>query len=205
MIRCRNRFAGWIRRAGPALVSGFFSAVLVAPPAVLAERAAGPGPERYPEKAAVVFELTRFVEWPPSDPAAPDSPFVVGVLGDEPFSEVIRRAMAGKKVRGRAIRTRSFRTLDEFDPCSILVVGRAKARLLPVVLDFLEGTKGVLTVGETADFAELGGGVRLVELPDRIGFEINRDAARRADLRLSAQLLRLAERLLPLADGNARP
>lgn len=205
MIRCRNGFAGWVRRAAPALAAGVVSAVLAAAPAVPGERAASPDPERYPEKAAVLFELTRFVEWPPADPAAPDAPFVIGVLGDEPFSEVIRRAMAGKKVRGHVIRTRSFRNLDEFDPCSILVVGRAKARLLPVVLDFLAGTKGVLTVGETADFAALGGGVRLVELPDRIGFEINRDAARHAELRLSAQLLRLAERLLPEPDRKAAP
>jgi len=197
MIRRRNRFAGWICRVLPVLASGVVSAALAAPPAATTERAETPDPARYREKATVVFELTRFVEWPASNFAAADSPFVVGILGDEPFGEEIRRAMGGRKVRGRPIRTRNFRNLDEFDPCSILVVGRSKARLLAVVLDFLEGTKGVLTVGESAEFAELGGGVRLVELPDRIGFEINRDAVRRADLRLGAQLLRLAERLLP--------
>ncbi len=202
MVRGRNGFAGWVRRAAPALASLIVSAVLTAAPAVPAERIAGPDPERYSEKTAVLFELTHFVEWPP---AAPGAPFVIGVLGDEPFGEAIRSAMAGKKVRGQVIRTRNFRNLDEFDPCSILVVGRAKARLLPVVLDFLEGTKGVLTVGETADFAELGGGVRLVELPERIGFEINRAAARHADLRLGAQLLRLAERLLPESDRKGAP
>ena len=148
------------------------------------------------EKAQTVLELARFVEWP-QGALAPADPFVVGVLGDPEFSAEIRRATAGKSIQGRSIRIRSFRNLDEFDPCPVLVVGASKARLLPVILDFLVGTKGVLTVSDGDDFAARGGMVRLIERPDRIAFEINREAARQADVRIGSQLLRLAERVLP--------
>jgi hypothetical protein len=90
------------------------------------------------------------------------------------------------------------------DPSPILVIGRGKARLLPVILEFLGGSDGILTVGEREDFAERGGVVRLVEKSDRIAFEINHEAARAAHLRIGSQLLRLAERVLPAAGDAER-
>jgi hypothetical protein len=153
----------------------------------------------------VVIELTRYVEWPAGSFPSPDAPFVIGVLGDRQFAAELNREVADKKVQGRVVRMRNFLNLDEVDPCSVLVVGREKARLLPVILEYLQDWSGILTVGDTVDFAELGGVVRLVELPDRIGFEINRDAADHADLRLGAQLLRLADRLLPEPDEAPKP
>ncbi len=198
MSRCVRRTAAWIRWVSLLLCS-------TALPAATAAPSPSADPELYRAKAAVVLELTRFVEWPSGTFPSPGAPFVIGVLGDRRFADALRREVADEKVQGRAVRTRNFRNLDEVDPCSILVVGREKARLLPVILDFLAGWSGVLTIGETADFAELGGVVRLVELPDRIGFEINRDAAVHADLRLGAQVLRLADRLLPERGEAAEP
>lgn len=198
MSRCVRRTPAWIRWVSLLLCS-------TALPAATAASSPSADPQLYRAKAAVVLELTRFVEWPSGTFPSPGAPFVIGVLGDRRFADALRREIANEKVQGRAVRTRNFRNLDEVDPCSILVVGREKARLLPVILDFLAGWSGVLTIGETSDFAELGGVVRLVELPDRIGFEINRDAAVHADLRLGAQLLRLADRLLPERGEAAEP
>jgi hypothetical protein len=151
---------------------------------------------RHSEKATVILELIGFTEWPAATSAA-SAPVDIGVLGDERFAEAIRRAVAERPPGGRPVRIRSFRNLDEVDPCPILVVGREKARNLPVILEFLVDWPGILTVGDSPDFAARGGVIGLVEMPERIGFEVNRDAARHADLHLSSQLLRLAVRLLP--------
>lgn len=163
--------------------------------------------ERRSEKAEVVLGLIPYVEWPRATPSGvagsatgpltATTPLVIGVLGDERFAEALRRAIDARGKGARPVRARSFRNLDEVDPCPILVIGKEKARNLPAILDFLSGSRGIVTVGDSPDFAESGGVVRLLDLPDRIGFEVNRDAARRADLRLSSQLLRIAERLLP--------
>jgi hypothetical protein len=152
---------------------------------------------RYPEKAGVILELIPFVDWPKLSATNPPHEFVIGVLGDERLAAALRAAVQGRTGKERPFRIRSFRNLDEVDPCPILVIGSDKARLLPVILDFLGDSQGILTVGDRADFAAQGGIVELVELPGRIGFEINRDAAGRAGLHLGSQLLRLAEGLLP--------
>jgi len=58
-------------------------------------------------------------------------------------------------------------------------------------LEALRGSS-VLTVGEAEGFARRGGAIELRKEGDEIHFEINVDAAERAELQVSAQLLKLA-------------
>jgi hypothetical protein len=156
---------------------------------------AAPGRDAVREKAELVLEIARYVDWPPGGRTDATAPFVVGVLGDDPLRAELGRRLAGQRIHGRPVQVRLFTNLDEVEPCPVLFVGREKARLLPVILDFLGGAS-VLTVGEPEDFLELGGIVRLVDGPDRVAFEINLDGAERRRLRLSAPLLQHAQRVL---------
>jgi hypothetical protein len=54
----------------------------------------------------------------------------------------------------------------------------------------------VLTVSETNDFIDSGGMIALVRNRDRIRWEINRSSAESAGLRLSAQLLSMAVKVV---------
>jgi hypothetical protein len=52
---------------------------------------------------------------------------------------------------------------------------------------------GALTVGDARGFRKMGGAIELVRSDDRIAFEVNLDAARRARLKISSKLLGLAK------------
>jgi len=54
----------------------------------------------------------------------------------------------------------------------------------------------VLTVSDIDGFVEAGGNISLVTVDDRIRFDINRTTVASQQLRLSAQLLKLARRLI---------
>jgi hypothetical protein len=54
------------------------------------------------------------------------------------------------------------------------------------------GSLPVLTIGEHDGFAAAGGVIGFVVRDDRVQFEINPDAASRADLKVSSRLLQLA-------------
>lgn len=54
------------------------------------------------------------------------------------------------------------------------------------------GRLPILTVGDSADFAQAGGIIGLTEADQRIAFTINLAASRQAGLKLSSQLLKLA-------------
>ncbi len=56
-------------------------------------------------------------------------------------------------------------------------------------------TLPILTIGESADFLEDGGIVSLRVVEGRVRFDVNIEAANRVGVRLSSQLLRLAQRI----------
>ena len=60
----------------------------------------------------------------------------------------------------------------------------------------------MLTVGESAAFAQQGGIITFVLQDDRLRFDIDMDAATRAGLHISAQLQKLAR---TVKSGRQRP
>jgi hypothetical protein len=63
---------------------------------------------------------------------------------------------------------------------------------LPAILKLLD-QQGVLTVSEIENFAQRGGVIHLKKENNRIVFEINLAAAKRAGLTMNAHLLKLAK------------
>jgi hypothetical protein len=59
---------------------------------------------------------------------------------------------------------------------------------------------GVLTVGDTEGFTEAGGMINLTIVDQRVHFEINPDAARRAGMKISSKLLSLAK-IVKVSEG----
>lgn len=152
----------------------------------------------YAVKAAFLYNFAHFVEWP-SEPAAP-SPFVIGLLGEDPFGAALDKAVEGKTVRGRSLVVRRFAKLEDLAPCPILFVGASEAPRLSLVLARLRGSP-VLVVGDADGFAREGGTVGFFIEDNRVRFEINLNAAGAAGLKVSSRLLAVA-RVVPSKPGS---
>jgi hypothetical protein len=157
----------------------------------LAAGAAGPG--EYEVKAAFLYNFARFVEWPAPDGAGP---FVVTVLGRDPFGSVLDDTLRGKTVDARRILVRRVSRSEDVGQSQILFICDSEKDRLPEILKSLESAP-VLTVGEMSDFAERGGVIRFKVEQDRVRLEINVAAAERSRLRISSQLLKLARIVEP--------
>lgn len=163
-------------------------ALLVDPSPAGAVASAGPSEQEV--KAAFVYQFTRFVEWPPSKGPSP-SEFVVAVMDAEQFGAVAERALQGKSARDLPVTVRRISTLGEAPTARILFVGSGDAPRLAQILESVEGS-GILTVGDSLDFAERGGmiGFRIVD--NRVRFDINVEEASRSGLKISSEVLKLA-------------
>jgi hypothetical protein len=60
-------------------------------------------------------------------------------------------------------------------------------------ITMIKGRSGILTVGESDGFIELGGMIRFVQDRNRVRFQVNQDVAESEGLVISSKLLRLAE------------
>jgi hypothetical protein len=183
------------RRLRP-LLAAFLLAWAPGPPArALEARAetepAAPPPSEYQVKAAFLYHFAQLVEWPAG---APDGrPFEIGLLGDDVFGPHLEAALSGKRVHERPIRVQRYTSLPEPSRRPpLLFIAAADAREAERVLRAL-GPAPVLTVGEVPGFAARGGmiGFRLTA-EGRVAFDINLRQAERSGLRMSSQLLKLA-------------
>ena len=171
---------------------------------------APPSPE-YQVKAALLLQTAKFVEWPGTAFPEKESPLTVGVVGRDPFGPILERTFRGETVKGRPVEILRFEDRDDLKPCHVLFVAASEAEHLPEIFNRLSEpafrAKGPLTLGDLDRFARRGGAIRLVLEEKKIRLHVNPDAADRAGLKISSQLLKLATIVSDEAnaEGQGRP
>lgn len=148
-------------------------------------------PGEYQVKAAFLYNFARYVTWPDSVLRRTSSPFVFGVLGDDPFGFRLDEALEGKTVGERPAVVHRYARIDEAAGADVLFVSSSERRNLPQILAAL-GNAPVLVVGEGEDFVRHGGMIGLHAEGRKIRFDINLRAVERAGIKPSSQLLKLA-------------
>ena len=141
-------------------------------------------------KAVFIFNFVQFVEWPPDAFDSPESPFTIGVLGDDPFGSLLDEAVKGEVVKGRPLLVARFRRVEDIKTCHVLFVSPSEAGMYEQILAALR-TRPTLTVGETESFTSRGM-IRFLTERNRVRLEVNVGAVKAAGLTISSNLLRAA-------------
>jgi hypothetical protein len=155
------------------------------------ERLSSAAHGEYEIKGAMLYNFTKFIEWPEGALGEASAPLVVGVLGNEGFGVLLDVALRDKNIYGHPITVRRFASAGEPIGCRVLFIGTTDRKQVKRILQSL-GRSAVLTIGDGEEFAVLGGVIGFIEDGARIRFEINRNAAERAGLQVSSKLLGLA-------------
>ncbi len=175
------------RRVAVALAVGLTAAAARAQP----DAPARTPPTEYEVKAAFLYNFARFVEWPPETFHDAQEPFVIAVLGLDPFGPVLDDTVAGKMAFGRRIEVHRSTRVEDVHDAQIVFVSASERANMPVILKTLD-RPGVLTVGDVDGFAEHGGAINFTVQARKVRFEINPARAEQARLKMSSQLLKLA-------------
>jgi hypothetical protein len=150
------------------------------------------GAEReYELKAAVLYHIIEYVEWPKDSLPNQPSTIQIGLLGNIPFAEALQ-VLNGKSLQGRKLVVKRISKPQDARDCQVVFIGSSEKPRLSEIVSELKN-RPILTVSEVEGFAEHGGIVNLVAVQNRINMEINRDVARESRLNISSQLLKLAK------------
>ena len=146
----------------------------------------------YQIKAVFLYNFAQFVDWPAK--AFPDAqaPFLIGVLGEDPFGSYLDETVRGEKIGGRLLVVQRFRHPSEVRNCQMLFMSRSDSDRVEQDLSALKG-RNILTVSDIDDFISRGGMIRLATEKGKVRVHINLDAIRTANLTVSSKLLRVAE------------
>jgi hypothetical protein len=147
----------------------------------------------YQVKAAFLFNFAKFIDWPARKFTQPDSPLIIGIVGSDPFGELLEEQVQDQPIHDRTVIVRHIQSMEELRKCHILFVCRSEEGRLGPILSEVRGDN-VLTVGETDNFISRGGMINFVMVGGSVRFQINVSAARHADLKISSKLANLALR-----------
>jgi hypothetical protein len=144
-------------------------------------------------KATYLYKFAPFVEWPATAFATPSSNFNLCVVGDDPFGDVLDRAVAGQQAGDHPIVVR--RSARAAPGCHILYAAGSSAQPLREILDAVRGTAVLTVTDQRQDSAK--GIVNLVVQENKVRFEIDDRAAMDSGIAISSKLLSLAVRVRP--------
>jgi hypothetical protein len=148
--------------------------------------------QRYNTKAQFLYNFTQFIEWPAQAFASAEAPFIIGILGDDPFGPLLNDNVAGEKVKNHPIVVQRYEDVKDIKNCHILFISNKGAGKLREILAALPN-KNILTVSDIPDFATTGGIIRFMLIKKKIKLQINLPASKNAELNISPKLLQLAD------------
>ncbi|MGI9433364.1 MAG: YfiR family protein [Geminicoccaceae bacterium] len=144
--------------------------------------------DEYKAKAKFLFNFGKFTSWP-DDVLANNDRFKLCLLGGDPFG-LFLDLLAVRGIRRHDVEIHRLRAVEKAAGCHLLFLAEAaipdEGRIPSELL-----RRGMFVIADTPGLAARGVVANLVMEKGQVRFEINLDAARRADLILDTQLLRL--------------
>jgi hypothetical protein len=140
--------------------------------------------------AALLFNFAKFTEWP-LEALSPGAPLALCVVEAPAVATALEQVTAGRDVRGHAILVRRISPEGPLRSCQVLYLAGLDRRRAGDLIGAARGVP-VLSVSDFPVFTRLGGVAHLFLEDSRMRFAVNLDAANRAQLRVSSQLLSLA-------------
>ena len=140
-------------------------------------------------KAAFLPRFARYVTWPPSAAPKPGEPFVLCVIGGDPFGSQIDAAARGQAIDGRRIVVKRMES-GNGDGCHIAFIQGSKTQPAGQLLAAV-GRKPVLTVTDAANGGQRGI-IHFANVGGRVRFFIDEGSASQRRMSISSRLLALA-------------
>jgi hypothetical protein len=138
-------------------------------------------------KAGYLFNFVKFVEWPPRSPA---DTLTICFVGTSAVYDELSAGLPDKSVGSRKLVTRRLAPAESVLACQVLYID---AEHLPAAATAIVARPAaLLTVSDAPGFLQSGGIIALFDEGNRLRFRINVENARRANLRISSNLLQLA-------------
>lgn len=148
----------------------------------------------YELRAAYIYNFAKFTRWSSAGSTGVPDPLVIGVLGDSRVAESLAALTRDRRISGSAIEVRALGPDSIASDVRIVYVPASQDNALKKLAPALFLPER-LTIGDSEQFSERGGIIRLVVQADRLQFEIDNGRAQKAGITLSSQLLMLARRV----------
>lgn len=158
--------------------------------------------EEYRVKAVMLGAFPGYIEWPDGSRVYDKSqPFVLGLIGDNPFiikkrgrntdDDWLTKLYSTKKIKNKDVEIRFISDVKDIPGCDILFVSRSERKKIDEIAETARANK-VLTVADTTGFAKKGIYINFYIEKSGTKFEVNLAALRGSGFDPNFRMLKLA-------------
>jgi hypothetical protein len=146
-------------------------------------------------KATYLYKFPPFIEWPRVAAAAAD-PFILCIVGNDPFGATLDRAVADQRIGNRPVILRRVAILGAESGCQLVYAAGSPAQSVASILAASRG-RPIVTVTDGARDPQAKGIINFVIMDNRVRFEVDDRLAAECGLVISSKLLSLAAAVRP--------
>jgi hypothetical protein len=139
-------------------------------------------------KAGFVLNFAKYATWPQTPLPAE---IKLCSLSNAPLDGGLN-ALQGRPIQGSVLQVRSSIRPSDLRDCQIVFISAQEAGRIDFILAQIANLP-ILTVSDVPGFVQIGGMIGLKLANDRIRFDVNLGAARRANIALSGNMIKLAD------------
>lgn len=152
-------------------------------------------PTEHDVQAAYLYNFLRFVRWPETTFLDSLEPVIIGIVGESPIASRLEKLASERTLHSHPLIVKHFEKNDNNYKCHVLYIGSIEKRYQISILKKLKKTS-VLTLSDSNYFCDIGGMINFMVVEDRVAFRVNLKALKKANLDISAKILRLASSIL---------
>jgi hypothetical protein len=152
----------------------------------------------YQVKALFLYNFLNFVDWPAGSSFSSSPAINVCIVGDDPFADALEN-IRNETVKGKKLAIRYYRPFDEPEGCHLLFIPASEKSHAGQILRSVREAN-VLTVSDTVEEGRQGAIISFFIEQKKVRFAINIEAAKKAGLKISSKLLRLAKIVNPTTE-----
>lgn len=143
----------------------------------------------YVVHANIIYRFTKYIDWPSESKAGN---FNIGVVGDSPIYDELKKSIAGKLVGDQKIAVKKLSSSAPEFNCQILFISEDAGKNLKKIAD-RTANEPILLVSETEGMAQKGSCINFVIVADRLKLEINQNNIEQRELSIASELLQLGK------------
>jgi len=167
----------------------------------------------YKIKAVYIYQFINFIDgwdFQKEENKNNNEPIVIGIIGKNPFNDAFE-PLKEKTVQDRKVTIKYFKgfselknvdkqnmshpDIEKIKDCNVLFICASEKNYITDILSSIRNNT-ILTVADMQNFLEKGGIINFIIEKNKVLFNINTVAAKRAKLTIRAKLLRLAKKII---------
>lgn len=143
-------------------------------------------------KAAIIYKLPKFVQWPENTFHNSSQSFHICLIGDDSLKSPLNK-LKQRKINNRSVSIFHIKYTEiESSTCHLIYINKTETSHLKSVIDSMKN-KPILTISDMKFFAANGGNIEIYRKNKRFAFRINHQAAKDSNLILASPLLQMSK------------